>query len=110
MGARAAPHEALRELGDTRSWEARYRRKSGETQTALVSAEVIQVVGRKCIWAVIQDITERKNAEERLRESEERFRGTLDSMLEGFQLIGSDWRYLYINAAAATPDRVYCRP
>jgi PAS domain S-box-containing protein len=32
---------------------------------------------------------------------EERYRSTLDSMLEGYQIIGYDWRFLYVNDAAA---------
>jgi len=46
------------------------------------------------------DITNRKLSEELLRESEERYRKTLDSMMEGCQIIGSDWRYIYINNTA----------
>ena len=40
-------------------------------------------------------------AEERLRASERRLRNTLDNMLEGCQIIGPDWRYLYVNNAVA---------
>ena len=36
-----------------------------------------------------------------IRESEKRYRNTLDNMMEGCQIIGRDWRYLYINEAAA---------
>jgi len=39
--------------------------------------------------------------EEALRSSARRYRSTLDSILEGCQLIGNDWRYLYLNHAAA---------
>ena len=42
---------------------------------------------------------------EALRASEERFRSTMDNMLEGCQIIGRDWRYVYINAAAARHNR-----
>ena len=40
-----------------------------------------------------------------LRSSEERYRTTLDGILEGCQLIGFDWRYLYLNEAAAIHNR-----
>lgn len=43
---------------------------------------------------------------------EQRFRETLDHLLEGFQIIGPDWRYLYVNPVAAghgrtTPDQLH---
>lgn len=37
----------------------------------------------------------------RMEESEKVFRSILDHMLEGCQVIGSDWRYLYLNDVAA---------
>jgi PAS domain S-box-containing protein len=35
-----------------------------------------------------------------IRKAEERYRSILDQMLEGCQILGFDWSYLYINAAA----------
>lgn len=40
-----------------------------------------------------------------LRESEARFRATLNDMQEGCQIIGFDWRYLYVNESAARHGR-----
>ena len=55
--------------------------------------------------AIKQDITERKRAEQKVRTSESRYRSTLDSMLEGCQIIGLDWRYLYLNDVADAHNR-----
>ena len=40
-----------------------------------------------------------------IRAGEERYRATLDHILEGCQLLGFDWRYLYLNPAAARHNR-----
>ena len=50
---------------------------------------------------IVMDITARKYTEQALRESEERYRNTMEHMMEGCQIIGFDWRYLYLNEAAA---------
>jgi PAS domain S-box-containing protein len=56
------------------------------------------------IWANARQITEidlkRKSINDNLQESELRFRSTLESMIEGCQIIGFDWRYLYLNDSA----------
>lgn len=44
-------------------------------------------------------------ATDALRENEARFRNTLDDMQEGCQIIGFDWRYLYVNDSAARHGR-----
>jgi PAS domain S-box-containing protein len=51
------------------------------------------------------DVEELKRAEEALRKSEKRFRTTMDNMLEGCQILGRDWRYIYINDAAERQNR-----
>jgi len=47
----------------------------------------------------------RKNAEDAVRASESRLKTTMDSMLEGGQIIGPDWRYLYVNDALAAQGK-----
>lgn len=39
-------------------------------------------------------------AEAAQRKSEEHYRNTLDSMMEGFHIIDFEWRYIYLNAAS----------
>lgn len=51
------------------------------------------------------EILERNRIELALRASEERYRSTLDTMMEGGQIIGFDWRYLYVNDAVIRQGR-----
>jgi two-component system sensor histidine kinase/response regulator len=92
----------LQEQGSSPEKEVRQRKKSGETWMARVSSQVMDVGGEKCILALLRDITAADRAEKVLRASEERFRGTLDRMMEGCQIIGPDYRYLYVNDTACT--------
>lgn len=48
-----------------------------------------------------RDVTEQKIAEEKISTSEERYRHTLDNMLEGVQILDFDLRYVYVNDAMA---------
>jgi PAS domain S-box-containing protein len=51
------------------------------------------------------DLSERRQAAAQLRESEQRYRGVLSSMMEGCQIVDYDWRYIYVNDAAARQGR-----
>jgi PAS domain S-box-containing protein len=67
-------HALLREQGRVQQFEAKFRRKSGETGDLLISAETIELNGQQHLLAILSDITARKRAEERLRQSEDQFR------------------------------------
>jgi len=49
------------------------------------------------VWGTQRDITERKRAEEALRESEERFRSAFESAAIGMALVGLDGSWLEVN-------------
>src|SRR5690242_4124461 len=53
------------------------------------------------------DITERKEAEERLKASHEELRAILESITDAFFGLDAEWRFTYINAEA---ERVMGRP
>jgi PAS domain S-box-containing protein len=48
---------------------------------------------------------DRKQAELALQKSEQHYRNTLDHILESCQLLDFEWRYLYLNHAAAVQNR-----
>ncbi|MAT96393.1 MAG: hypothetical protein CL608_04550 [Anaerolineaceae bacterium] len=97
-------HEELRQAwqqhlsGARSTYETRLVRPDGTQVYAHITGtpylEADKVVGA---YTIITDLTEHKRAEEVLRQREERHRSTLDNMLEGCQIIGFDWRYLYVN-------------
>ncbi|MGE5363723.1 MAG: ATP-binding protein [Bacteroidota bacterium] len=51
------------------------------------------------------DETEKRNNNRQLQESESRFRSSLDTMMEGCQMMGFDWSYLYLNETAEKHNR-----
>jgi PAS domain S-box-containing protein len=55
-------------------FESIYRRRDGSTFPVEVSAQMLDQPGRTIMVATVRDITERKQAETAVRESEERFR------------------------------------
>ena len=55
-------------------FETRHRTKSGEIRDVHVTAQIIEILGNPVYHCVWRDITERKRAEERLRDSEENMR------------------------------------
>ncbi|VVB84658.1 Methyl sulfide methyltransferase-associated sensor [uncultured archaeon] len=67
--------QAIRDLkkhGSFRNREYGFFRKNGEAWTALMSSEVIQLEGEPVILSSLIDITERKRAEEALKEAHQR--------------------------------------
>jgi PAS domain S-box-containing protein len=67
---RTALVEELRRNGRVTNREIQARAKSGKIKYKLCSAEIIQIGGEKCLLAVSEDITERKQAKEQLQRSE----------------------------------------
>ncbi|MDE3195913.1 MAG: PAS domain-containing protein [Acidobacteriota bacterium] len=57
--------------------------------------------GRPYMRGVVMDVDERKRHEEAARAANERLRQALDGMIEGCMAIDFEWRYVYVNEAAA---------
>ena len=63
---RARFMETLSEQGRVRDLEIAFNTKSGEKRTGLESAEIIDIGGQVCMLAILKDITELKQAQEKL--------------------------------------------
>ncbi|MEK7863021.1 MAG: ATP-binding protein, partial [Chloroflexota bacterium] len=83
---RAALYRQLEEHGRIRDFEARFRKKSGETGFSLASAERIELNGAPCLLSLMNDITERKRAEEALRAKDEEMRAMTQQMWQAAKL------------------------
>ena len=78
----------------------RHRLASGEIRDVEVYSGPITVHGRKLLYSIIHDITDRKRAEEALRESEERFRTLFEKVPAPIQGYGPDGTIHYWNKAS----------
>jgi PAS domain S-box-containing protein len=106
-GARRLFHDML--TGSLRHVHSEYSlvtRKGGERtfsfHNILVSDKKGKTVG---VLSSGDDVTERRRKETASKEVENRLQVSLDSMIEGCQIIDYDWRYVYVNEAAAKQGR-----
>jgi PAS domain S-box-containing protein len=74
--------------------------KAGETRITQFSGTLIELDGKLCALAIVRDITARKQAEEAMRASEERFRSLVQDLHVGVVLLGPDADTKYANRAA----------
>ena len=84
---------------DSYSMDKRFIRKDGEVINATISVSCVRRPDRSVDYfiALLEDITERKGAEEALRESRSRLRAILDNCPSMIFLKDSDGRYQQVN-------------
>lgn len=87
--------DGLNRDGEVINLEAHFRTKSGEIKYGLMSASILELNGTKHIISITRDITERRQAEEVLRQSEENLSITLRSIGDG--VIATDSNGLIVN-------------
>jgi PAS domain S-box-containing protein len=94
--------QRLQAEGVIRNLKFDYCTKSGEIKTLLLSAEIIEIDKQACILLVSKDITERKQAEASLKDSEAKLSSILSSaeaVIARFRLFTNrDWTYEYFSS------------
>ena len=80
-------------------FENRFLKKNGQTVDMLWSAHVS--ASERGLFCIAHDISERKRAEQLLRESEEKIRGILESLPAGVAVIGRNGQIEFLNQTAS---------
>jgi len=93
---RATLVERLKSGQPVRNSEMTFRSKTGEQHHILVSSDLVEVNGVRCLLTVGNDITERKRAEEALRMTQY----AVDHAADQIFVIGSDGYFQDVNESA----------
>ena len=92
--------KGLKEQGFYENLEAQFRRKDGSLTTALMSARVFMLWGVPHILSITRDISERKQADESLRQNQATLQSILNATQESIWLFSSDGIILLGNQTA----------
>ncbi|MDD5023677.1 MAG: PAS domain S-box protein [Methanoregula sp.] len=103
--------DQIRKHGKVSQFEVLERRKSGDLYYARVNADTISIGNITCIIAIIHDITDQKNAEAALRESEKRFRNLFETTSDLVWEVDETGHYTYVSPKVLatlgyTPDEL----
>jgi|GEM_PF-660743 len=88
----------LKTEGRYSNLEAKFRMKNGDIIIGLMSASVISLNNVNHILTITRNITEIKKAQEKLQESETRFRTAFENSAVGICLIATSGQFLQVNA------------
>ena len=80
-------------------FETRHRRKDGTVLEVEVGGVGMTLDNRRLICASARDITDRKRAEELLRENDERYQALIRTSMDGFWICNPEGRLLDVNDA-----------
>ncbi len=97
--ARDAIIDELEHSGSVDNIEVDLRRGNGELRQTMLSGKFIEIDDKKYLLSVARDITERRQAEEALKTSEEKFRDLFDNAVEGVYNTSPGGRLLNANMA-----------
>jgi len=99
-----SPEQLHRRMQEAKSQQHRYFDfqhclASGEVRDVEVCAGPISIDGRTLLFSVITDVTDRKRAEQALKESEEQYRAVFDNAGIGINVTDRDMKLIQANPA-----------
>lgn len=83
------------------NFEINFKKKDGSIFPAEVSSSLFEISGSKVIQGVVRDISVRRQAEQNLRESEERYRELVEKAGAAILIDDRDGRFVYCNRRLA---------
>ena len=115
-------HELARMLidyGEVSDFDCRLRIKSGEIRVGLLSANVMEIDGRRYMLAMTHDITDRERVKDNLRQDRDLLRRFMDTSPGAIVVLDRDNKIVFANALAErilelkkdnSPTRIYRPP
>ena len=102
LADREAVQQRLREAADgvISRVEGTHRTASGETRNVEIYCGPVSVAGRRCLYGIVHDVTERNRADAARRDAEEKLRAIVEQSLTGIYII-EDGRFSYVNPRMA---------
>ncbi|MBP0018834.1 MAG: PAS domain S-box protein [Cyanobacteria bacterium SBLK] len=94
--------QRLQETGRYGPYEKEYIHKDGHLVPVVLSGLMVEKNGESLIWSSIADISDRKAAEQRLRQSEERFRGLVETLNDWIWECDRHGVYTYVSPQIET--------
>lgn len=85
--------------GSIEGREIEMRRGDGALRTVIYYAETIEIGGAKCLLSVVEDITDRKSAEEKLFMVSQEIFAIVENAPDAIARFDIDFRHIYVNNA-----------
>jgi PAS domain S-box-containing protein len=107
--------QELRQHGSVTGYSVLLKRKDGTQYDALMTSKLVTIEDKEFVQTICHDVTERKRAEEALRESEERYRFLVELSPEAI-FVASGGKHVFTNSAglkllgASNPDQIIGKP